>query len=113
MFTPPNPKEVLRIEGFGMLGGIIVGESVGRMNFVLILAVRFVLGGITLWKRDRVVNTDSTAPAAPSKCPTAPLLEVKNILLWCEELSADSKAFTSSESPMGVEVAWAFIATIE
>ena len=43
MFTPPNPKEVLRIEGFGVVEGIIVGESVGRMNFVLIFAVRFVL----------------------------------------------------------------------
>ena len=92
------------LEVFVVVIGVVVGVIGGRF--------RFNVGGITPVIRLIIVKADSTAPAAPSRCPVAPLVddtyngEWRNVV---DKPKTEWIAFTSAKSPTGVDVACALI----
>ena len=73
-------------------------------------SVRFSVGGTTPSLSDRQQKADSSAPAAPSRCPVAPLVDdTYSGALRVDDANKLSIASDSMRSPIGVEVAWALM----
>jgi hypothetical protein len=68
---------------------------------------RLMVGGTTPSRMASTQKIASTAPAAPSRWPTADLVD-DMVSLDAELPTRRSTAFSSISSPRGVEVPWAF-----
>mmetsp|Transcript_44194 Transcript_44194/g.71010 ORF Transcript_44194/g.71010 Transcript_44194/m.71010 type:complete len:184 (-) Transcript_44194:1187-1738(-) len=102
-FVPPKPKE---FESAALIPSTFFASPVTWvMPSVTQGFSRLTVGGITPSWIARVVKTASIAPAAPSMCPVAPLVEVTKGFF---SLSGPPMSFTmvsaSLASPTGVEV---------
>ena len=74
-FVPPKPKE-FDMTAIGPLGSRLAAFTptmfASKSGFCLL---KFSVGGAVWLTKASTVNTASTAPAAPSKCPVAPFVD--------------------------------------
>ena len=104
---PPNPnafesaigRPPVHLQGLGLVRHVVEVHAL-----LLLLPAQGGRGHLS--RRARMVATASTAPAAPSRCPIADLVEDTGISpAWSP--SASLIAFVSARSLSGVEVPWA------
>ena len=102
---PPKPNELLSaaIAPSGSLRGLVAMSSSTSSSTLS----RLIVGGTTRWCSASTVAMDSSAPAAPSRCPVIDLVEVSTVFRAASPSALI--AFTSATSPSGVDVAWALM----
>ena len=103
--VPPKPKlfdsATLISIGLALCGTRSMGVSTEGLS-------RLIVGG-AIWSRiASTENAASMAPAAPSRCPVADLVELM-VALAAALPSRRSTAPSSISSPSGVEVPWALM----
>src|SRR5262249_5993233 len=103
--VPPNPKLLDRTNSIGIGLALFGTRSMAVSTDGL---SRLMVGGAICARIASTEKIDSTAPAAPSRCPIADLVEDMATLpaAWP---SMRSTAPSSISSPSGVEVPWALM----
>src|SRR3712207_6327817 len=101
--VPPNPKEFDRATLISLRLAVLGTRSMAVSTDGL---SRLIVGGTMPSRMASTEKIASTAPAAPSKCPTADLVD-DMVSLAAALPTMRSMAFSSISSPSGVEVPWA------
>ncbi len=107
-FVPPKPNELVRatLRPLELQGCAVQGHIVQVKLWLGAVQVEGG-GGRVLWWQARAVKAASSAPAAPSRWPLAPLVEDTDSEYACLAQNSLLMAAFSAASPSGVEVAWA------
>src|SRR5262249_20236384 len=102
---PPNPNEFDSAtstsrftEWFGAESRSQAGSGVNWL----------IVGGMTPWCSTRVQTANSSAPAAPSRCPVIDFVDPKISFFACGPNTVFTAA-VSAPSPCGVDVPWALM----